>query len=256
MIDPSRRFTGTADDYHRYRPTYPAALLDWVLATAGVEAGSRVCDLGCGTGISTRLMAERGLEVVGVDPNESMLEVARREGGPARYLRGEAAATGLPDGWAHLATAAQSFHWFELGPTLRELARILRPGARTAAFWNVRARSPFLDDYEALLVRRSPDYSEIPRPVDTLRRIRESSVVADLVDAEFVGGQTLDLAGVRGRALSTSYVRHGVEDLGGFLDELSRLFERHQEGGRVHLPYRCPALSWTVRPSGSGHSPV
>src|SRR5262249_52375699 len=97
VIDSRDRFDAAADAYHRCRPSYPAALFDWLLATTGLGPGAAVADVGCGTGISTRLLAGRGLDVVGIDPSEPMLDRAR-EAGCARYQRGEAAATGLPDG--------------------------------------------------------------------------------------------------------------------------------------------------------------
>src|SRR5512139_2540316 len=112
-LDPRERFAGAASGYARFRPSYPAVLLDRVLAEAGVRAGDRVADVGCGTGILTRLLAERGLSVTGIDPNEDMLAEARAAGGRAEYRRGEAAASGLADASAALVTAAQAFHWFD-----------------------------------------------------------------------------------------------------------------------------------------------
>src|SRR5204862_7408313 len=88
VTDPRDRFSNLSDLYHKYRPTYPAEVIDYVLSLAPT---GRIADLGCGTGISTRLLAARGRDVVGIDPNDAMLDVARREGGT--YLKGEAAAT-------------------------------------------------------------------------------------------------------------------------------------------------------------------
>ena len=71
-IDPRARFSGAAAGYARHRPSYPSAIVDGILATAGVGPGDVIADVGCGTGILTRLLAERGQDVVGIDPNESM----------------------------------------------------------------------------------------------------------------------------------------------------------------------------------------
>ena len=111
-IDPRERFCGAAADYARFRPSYPPALLDWILAESRVQPADRVADVGCGTGILSRLLAERGLAVVGIDPNEDMLAEARAAGGPAEYVRGEAAVTGLADASIVLVTVAQAFHCF------------------------------------------------------------------------------------------------------------------------------------------------
>jgi len=41
MIDPRERFTAAADLYHRYRPSYPDALLDWLEQATGARPPAR-----------------------------------------------------------------------------------------------------------------------------------------------------------------------------------------------------------------------
>ncbi|MBK9417486.1 MAG: class I SAM-dependent methyltransferase [Flavobacteriales bacterium] len=79
-------------------------------------------DLGCATGISTRLFAAtaRG---DGIDPNAGMLATARAEG-TQDYRVGTSEHTGLPDACADLIIAAQAFHWFDLDRTFAEVERI------------------------------------------------------------------------------------------------------------------------------------
>jgi SAM-dependent methyltransferase len=242
--DARERFSATADDYVRHRPGYPAALVDWVIETAGLAPGAAVADLGCGTGISTRLFAARGLAVVGIDPNEAMLAHARREGGPARYARGEAAASGLAAGSVDLVISGQAFHWFELGPTFREIARILRPGGRCAAFWNTRAATPLLAEYDALLARHVEGYDARPEAARTIAALRAAPEVREAREAEFENVQMLDAEGLLGRARSSSYVAHGVARRAEFERDLAALFARHERGGRVEFRYRTVAISW------------
>lgn len=242
MLDSRDRFSVTADLYGKHRPSYPSELIDWIVATTGVVTGAAVADVGCGTGISTRLLAGRGLDVVGIDPNEAMLAEARSSGG-ARYVRGEAAATGLPTGAVRLVTVAQAFHWFDLPASLAEFGRVLAPGGWCAVFWNVRASTPgFMTGYDALLRTHSREYAIVERPEATLARLKRAGGVGDLREAEFPYAQRLDEASFLGRVFSSSYVAHGVPDRPAFERALRALFERWQRGGVVEFEYRSLGL--------------
>src|SRR5712691_10919508 len=95
--DPTARFTGLAELYARSRPGYPAQAVDFVLATCNLRSGSALVDVGCGTGISSRLFAARGLHVIGIEPNADMRARAAAEPGPVvEYRDGRAESTGLP----------------------------------------------------------------------------------------------------------------------------------------------------------------
>lgn len=238
--DPKSRFTGLARLYARTRPSYPAELFAWIEARTGLKPGARVADLGCGTGISTRLWAARGFDAVGVDPNEDMLAQARREGG-ASFTRGEASATGLPAASVDLASAAQAFHWFDIPATFAELRRILKPAARCAAFWNSRARTPLHADYEALLRRFSSEYAKLGRGWQTIEVIQRAGA-RDVEEASFSNAQQLDREGLLARAHGSSYVALGVKDMPAFDRELSAAFDRHQSGGLVDFAYETRVI--------------
>ncbi len=245
--DSRERFTGAAALYEKHRPSYPAALVDWILETAAFPAGGALADVGCGTGISTRLFAERGLDVVGVDPNEAMLERARAAGGSARYQRGEAAATGLAAASLDLVTVAQAFHWFDVETTLAEFRRILRPAGACAVFWNVRDLAPgFMRDYDQALIDFSSEYHVVESHARTAERLERTPGLVDVRTARFEHAQALDHASLVGLAYSSSYVLHGVADRAGFDRAMDAAFDRHSRGGRVSFLYRTIALSFRL----------
>ena len=245
-IDPRERFAGAAPGYARHRPSYPEALVDRVLAEAGVSPGQGVADVGCGTGILTRQLAARGLDVVGIDPNADMLAEARAAGGAARYLRGEAEATGLEGASVALVTVAQAFHWFDAERALAEFHRVLRPGGHVATLWNLRGASPFMADYEALLRRFSQEYATLERWEQSLDQLRGHRRVVSPRELEAPHAQLFDFEGLHGRAWSSSYVFRGVKDREGFDAGLRELFEAHAPGGVLEFPYRSVALVFRV----------
>jgi ubiquinone/menaquinone biosynthesis C-methylase UbiE len=242
------RFTAVAELYDRHRPGYPDAVVDWLASTCGLAPSARVLDLGCGTGISARLFAAHGFEVTAVDPNEGMLDKARAHasstGNSPTYVRGGAEATGLPDASFDFAYAAQAFHWFDLEPTVRELARVLKPGAWSAAFWNVRADTPAMREYEALLREHSREYAALQHPPETIEKLRARFPEAreTVVD----NGQLFDWEAFHGRVHSSSYVAHGVADVEAFDRALRALFDRHARD-RLLFAYEVRIIAFRLQ---------
>ena len=250
MMDSKRRFTETAEDYKRHRPSYPPELVDWILAETGLPSSSRVADVGCGTGISARLFASRGFDVIGVEPNAEMRGGAIAAG--VRCVPGEAARTGLPDRSVDLVIAAQAFHWFDVPAALAEFRRIGRPPGWCAAVWNVRAGGPLMDEYERLLLQASEDYRKVRSPDAAVADLRAALPAGAMREWERPSGQTLDREGFFGRVWSSSFVVHGVADREAFDGALAELFDRHQQGGRIEFRYRTVAFLWQLeRPSAA-----
>jgi len=244
MESPLTRFSKTVEDYRRYRPSYPDELVHWLAEVTGISAGAHVLDVGCGTGITSRLFASHGYEVTGVDPNEDMLAAAREEGGGPSYVHGTAEATGVTDASFDLTISGQAFHWFDLGPAVRELARTLRSGGASSAFWNVRVGEGQARDYDKLLTAHVPEYAGMQKDSPTLTQLRAETADMHREEMSFPYFQEVDLEGLIGRARSSSYVAHGVTDMPAFEASMRELFERHAQQGRVRIEYETTALLW------------
>ncbi len=249
MEDPRTRFTRTVGDYERHRPGYPDAALDWLVETTGVRPPADVADLGSGTGISTRWLAARGFDVVGVEPNDAMRARATARGG-AQFVRGESTATGLPPQSVDLVVGCQAWHWFDLGEALAECRRILRPGGWCAALWNLRDEGPFSRAYDAVIARHSAEVGQVPTGHETIPLLRARPEVRGAVEADFPHAQALDLEGVLGRAASSSYVAHGVEDRAGMEAALRDAFAAHARDGLVRMTYVTRVLAFRVGDRG------
>ena len=154
------RFTGRAGAYAAGRPGYPAASIDVLFEGLGDPREVVAADLGAGTGISSRLLAERGATVLALEPNAAMREAAQPHA-RVQWLPGTAEATGLGEASIDLVTAFQAFHWFDHARALREMVRILRPGGRAAVVYNERdERDPFTAAYGELGAQYQTDETE------------------------------------------------------------------------------------------------
>ena len=109
MNDSTTRFSNRAEDYARYRPTYPGEIIAAILRDFSEPA---VADLGAGTGISAKLLANAGATVYAVEPNAAM-RAAIPQSGRITPVDGTAENTTLPNGSVDIVTAFQAYHWFE-----------------------------------------------------------------------------------------------------------------------------------------------
>lgn len=125
-------------------------MVRWICSRADLGRGAHALDLGAGTGLFAERLAEAGLEVTAVEPNDRMREVLARRVPAARLLAERAERLSLADDSVALATAAQAFHWFEQPAALVELRRVLRPGACFAVVWVRADPHPVADRIEAL----------------------------------------------------------------------------------------------------------
>lgn len=247
MISTVDRFSQRVENYIRYRPGYPEAVVDLLCQQSGLGKGSVVADLGSGTGILSKMLLQRGLVVQAVEPNTEMREAAERLlGTDPQFVSsgGTAEETGLPDHGVDLITAAQAFHWFDRAKAKKEFARILKPGGVVALIWNERrvTSTPFLREYETFLETHGTDYTQINHADITDADIEAFFAPLPVYKAAFPNEQVFDYTGLEGRLMSCSYApakgHPGHEPM---IEALHQLFDGHAKGGQVIFEYDCRA---------------
>lgn len=127
-----RVFDDVADAYDAVRQGYPPTLVDRVLERGGLGVGSRVLEIGSGTGKLTEVLLGRGLEVDAVEPGPNMAAAARRRLGEARPVTfhiGRFEDVDLPEPTFDAVFSATAFHWVDPKVGWAKAAGHLREGA-------------------------------------------------------------------------------------------------------------------------------
>lgn len=230
------------ENYVRYRPHYPEEIITLLRRDAGLSSASVIADVGSGTGISAELFLQAGCTIHGVEPNREMREAAERilAAHPAFHsVSGTAQATTLPDQSVDFIVAAQAFHWFNTPETRTEFNRILKPSGHVVLIWNERKldATPFLRDYEALLLRFGSDYAEVRHEnIDAAQLTR--FFIGPHATHTFANEQRFDFESLKGRLLSSSYApAEGQPRHEPMIAELLRIFDLHQSAGQVCFEY-------------------
>jgi SAM-dependent methyltransferase len=139
MSSPRRLvFGAVADLYDRHRPGYPPALIDDVVADAGVAPGERVLEVGAGTGKATEALLARGLDVVAVEPSREMADALRQRPGAeqVQIVLSDFEHAELGGETFGLLLSAQAWHWVDPATGYMRARSALRPGGLLALVWN------------------------------------------------------------------------------------------------------------------------
>lgn len=133
-------FDRVAEDYDRVRSDYPAEIVDAACEIAGLDRGSSVVEIGCGTGKLTEALIERALHVDAVDPGAQMVEVARRRvrsSADVTFHIGRFEDVELPAGAFAAAFSATAFHWVDPATGWAKVADLVQPGGVFALLTHV-----------------------------------------------------------------------------------------------------------------------
>ena len=203
-------FDRGAGDYEKGRPGYPPGVAATLARECSVDERTRAVDVGAGTGKFTRELFRLTPHVTAVEPVAAMRAVYAGNFPGEPVVEGTAEDLPVGDGEADLVTVAQAFHWFDHGPALDELARVLRPGGWLALVWNTRDDpAPWSRRIVAIMDELAGD-AAAPRfrsgAGTWAATIAAHAAFEPLQSAEFENLVPFDLPTVLARVASTSYV--------------------------------------------------
>lgn len=243
---PTTRFSDRVADYVAHRPSYPGEAIDAVLAGLADRSTLVAADIGAGTGISSRLLAQRGVRVLAVEPNAAMrsgAEVHAR----VQYVDGTAERTTLEHASCDLVVCAQAFHWFDHPKAFAEFVRVLKARGRLAIVWNVRDKTDaFTAEYSRLMVHAAEGDPAGEREMDA-RTAAGAHAFTPFEKRSFPYAQPLTEDGLLGRAMSASYAPKQGPRRAALERELRLLHARFANNGVARLAYRTEVFTASLR---------
>lgn len=199
-------FGRAADAYARGRPDYPAAAVQHLVQALDVGAGSRLVELGAGTGKFTAHLVATGAHVVAVEPVAAMRDRLRETLPQVEAIDGTAEAIPLPEASIDAVFAAQAFHWFDGKRAVRQIHRILKSGGGLGLIWNIRDASiPWVDRLSKILEQYEsgvPHYSSL----EWMSAFRDESFLTPLETRQFAHAQRLSPSDLYDRIASISFI--------------------------------------------------
>lgn len=241
-------YTDLAEAYLK-RPDYAQGAIDQMLEACGVQKGDKACDVGAGAAHLTLKLAEFGLQVCAVEPNDAMRangikRTSRFEG--VSWYEGVGEHTGMESNTFHLVTFGSSFNVCDRQAALIETKRILKPGGWFACMWNHRDLNDLLqEEIEAILKSQIADYSYGTRREDQTEVINKSGLFGDV---KYIEGSVIHeiLAEdfIEGWKSHGTVQRQSKEKFNYINDEIRKLVEGK---GKTHIKVPYTTRIWMAQ---------
>lgn len=241
-------FNKKAANYAKGRPEYPEDILKF-LAANSVSIGTKIADIGSGTGIFSKALLKLGAEVWGIEINQEMRAKAEENlAGNILFhsVSGAAENTNLPDASVDFISAAQAFHWFDKEKFRQEARRILKPDGKIILVWNCELmNNPFFSEWGKIQIKwinqkttTNQNYSPQEYFINPAKEFFTNYLEYRCPNPTWNDKETF-LA----RALSASAApRPDEANYQGYLADISSLFDRFQQNGKLLYPCETVVL--------------
>jgi SAM-dependent methyltransferase len=245
-----RSFYRIAEAYDRYRPGYPAEMVDWILSVCEIGDGGHLLEIGSGTGKATMPFAQRALNIVCIEPAGTMASVGRlrlKDYPHVQFEQKTFEEWDLTPEAFDLVYSAQAFHWVNQEVGYDKAAQALRPGGHLALFWNTQPalQNQIGDEIEQAYQKYAPMMEKRPWKTreqeeeehrEQLQAIAGSGRFEDVQLRRFPWSKRYTAQEYLG--LLGTYSDHAIlpkENRTGLLEQVAAVIDRH--GGLLERPY-------------------
>ena len=225
------KFTGKAEVYDKFRPSYPDSLIDWLYEKTGAKT---VADIGAGTGIFTKCLSAKPWKITAVEPNPDMLGILKLNVPSIEIVNAPAENTGIPTVTIDLVTAAQAFHWFDKEKFKAECERILTPNGHLAVVWNNHVPSDIMNERNRIFDKYCGQSNSMAGGVT---QVDLNVYFSEMEFFRMDNNMNMNEEQFIGYSLSHSYsIKADNPNYEKFVDELRNAFAKFQHNGIVVIP--------------------
>jgi ubiquinone/menaquinone biosynthesis C-methylase UbiE len=241
-------YTDLAEAYLK-RPDYSDKAIDELLEVSKTSAGDKVCDVGAGVAHLTIKLAERGLNVTSVEPNDAMRErgIKRTDSfSDVVWFEGTGEQTEQPDTAFKLVTFGSSFNVVDRPVALKEVSRISVPHGWFACMWNHRELDdPIQGAIEEVIKSNIKDYAYGSRREDQTSIIQESGLFGSVhkIEDRFYQTQAVTDCVDAWRSHATLQ-RQAGESFDKIIDQIEQVVT---EGDRNEIQVPYTTRIWTAQ---------
>ncbi|KQL41168.1 methyltransferase [Bacillus sp. FJAT-25509] len=226
-----------------FRPSYPNEYINYLLSENHLSEGSVIADIGSGTGILTKLLLEKKLNVLAIEPNNDMRGIAEKTlkiYDQYKSINATAENTSLKINSVDLITVAQAFHWFDKEKFRLECKRILKEKSKVSLVWNSKdLLSPLMIELQEICKETCPKFKGFSGGIedtpDVTNQFFKNGIYETMV---YRNDLEMDLEGFLGRNLSSSFSPlRGEKEFEPYRTALTNLFYKYNLKGKIVYTY-------------------